>query len=78
MFVVPAILADSDVITLQAELVSVEGKEIDSHYVLAREPIRKWNSSSDCYLLIQGLERTLQVRMLSSLLFPYLYARVNF
>ncbi|XP_066993511.2 C3 and PZP-like alpha-2-macroglobulin domain-containing protein 8 [Anabrus simplex] len=60
MFVVPAILADSEVITLQAELVSVEGKEIDSHYVLAREPIRKWNSSSDCYLLIEGMEHTLQ------------------
>lgn len=60
-FIVPAILADSEVITLQAELVSVEGKEIDSHYVLAREPIRKWNSSSDCYLLIEGLEHTLQV-----------------
>jgi len=60
-FIVPAILADSEVITLQAELVSVEGKEIDSHYVLAREPITKWNSSSDCYLLIEGLEHTLQV-----------------
>jgi hypothetical protein len=60
-FTVPAILADSEVITLQAELVSVEGKEIDSHYVLAREPITKWNSSSDCYLLIEGLEHTLQV-----------------
>ncbi|KAL1505490.1 hypothetical protein ABEB36_005049 [Hypothenemus hampei] len=59
-FVVPAILADSDVIHLQAELVSVESKEIESHYVLAREPIRKWNSSSDCYLLIEGVEHTLQ------------------
>ncbi|KAJ9599485.1 hypothetical protein L9F63_010017, partial [Diploptera punctata] len=59
-FIVPAILADSEVIMLQAELVSVEGKEIDSHYVLAKEPIRKWNSSSDCYLLIEGLEHTLQ------------------
>lgn len=47
----------------QAELVSVEGKEIESHYVLAREPIHKWNSSSDCYLLIEGVEHTLQVCM---------------
>lgn len=46
---------------LQAELVSVESKEIESHYVLAREPIHKWNSSSDCYLLIEGVEHTLQV-----------------
>lgn len=45
----------------QAELVSVESKEIESHYVLAREPIHKWNSSSDCYLLIEGVEHTLQV-----------------
>ncbi|XP_069675584.1 C3 and PZP-like alpha-2-macroglobulin domain-containing protein 8 isoform X2 [Periplaneta americana] len=59
-FVVPAILADSEIIILQAELVSVGSKEIDSHYVLAREPVRKWNSSSDCYLLIEGLEHTLQ------------------
>ncbi|KAF5292759.1 hypothetical protein FQR65_LT11167 [Abscondita terminalis] len=59
-FVVPAIMADSEVIALQAELVSVEGKEIESHYVLAREPIYKWNSSSDCYLLIEGVEHTLQ------------------
>ncbi|XP_050305510.1 C3 and PZP-like alpha-2-macroglobulin domain-containing protein 8 [Anthonomus grandis grandis] len=59
-FIVPAILADSDIIYLQAELVSVESKEIESHYVLAREPIRKWNSSSDCYLLIEGVEHTLQ------------------
>ncbi|XP_044761651.1 C3 and PZP-like alpha-2-macroglobulin domain-containing protein 8 [Coccinella septempunctata] len=58
-FIVPAILADSDVITLQAELVSVESKEIESHYVLAREPIRKWNSTSDCYLLIEGVENSL-------------------
>ncbi|XP_017772788.1 PREDICTED: C3 and PZP-like alpha-2-macroglobulin domain-containing protein 8, partial [Nicrophorus vespilloides] len=43
-----------------AELVSVESKEIESHYVLAREPIHKWNSSSDCYLLIEGVEHTLQ------------------
>ncbi|XP_046982509.1 C3 and PZP-like alpha-2-macroglobulin domain-containing protein 8 [Schistocerca americana] len=62
-FVVPAILADSELITLQAELVSVGGKEIDSHYVLAREPVRRWPGSSalqDCYLLVQGLERTFQ------------------
>ncbi|XP_071443251.1 C3 and PZP-like alpha-2-macroglobulin domain-containing protein 8 [Hetaerina americana] len=59
-FVVPAILADSEVIIIQAELVSVEGKEIDSHYVLAREPIRKWNSSSDCYIIIEGMEQTME------------------
>ncbi|KAF5294661.1 hypothetical protein FQA39_LY02793 [Lamprigera yunnana] len=59
-FIVPSIMADSEVIALQAELVSVEGKEIESHYVLAREPIYKWNSSSDCYLLIEGVEHTLQ------------------
>ncbi|XP_044258121.1 C3 and PZP-like alpha-2-macroglobulin domain-containing protein 8 [Tribolium madens] len=59
-FVVPAILADSNIIALQAELVSVDSKEIESHYVLAREPIHKWNSSSDCYLLIEGVEHTLQ------------------
>ncbi|GLH15630.1 Uncharacterized protein GBIM_20040, partial [Gryllus bimaculatus] len=60
MFVVPAILADSEVITLQAELVSVEGKEIDSHYVLAREAVRKWHAPSHCYLLVQGLEHSLR------------------
>ncbi|XP_025832303.1 C3 and PZP-like alpha-2-macroglobulin domain-containing protein 8 [Agrilus planipennis] len=59
-FIVPAIMADSELLTLQAELVSVEGKEIESHYVLAREPIYKWNSSSDCYLLIEGVQNTLQ------------------
>nr|XP_022903768.1 C3 and PZP-like alpha-2-macroglobulin domain-containing protein 8 [Onthophagus taurus] len=58
-FVVPAILADSDTIALQAELVSVESKEIESHYVLAKEQIKKWNSTTDCYLLIEGIERTL-------------------
>ncbi|KAJ8919227.1 hypothetical protein NQ315_012215 [Exocentrus adspersus] len=50
----------SDTIEPLAELVSVESKEIESHYVLAREPIHKWNSSSDCYLLIEGVEHTLQ------------------
>lgn len=46
---------------LQAELVSVAGKDTDNHYVLAKEPILKWNSSSSCYLLIEGMERTLEV-----------------
>lgn len=41
----------------------MESKEIESHYVLAREPIQKWNSSSDCYLLIEGVEHTLQVNI---------------
>lgn len=45
----------------QAELVSVEGKEIEGHYVLAKEFIQKWNSTSDCYLLVEGVERTLTV-----------------
>ncbi|RZF48823.1 hypothetical protein LSTR_LSTR003203, partial [Laodelphax striatellus] len=59
-FLVPAILSDSEVITLLAELVSVAGKETDSHYVLAKEPVLKWKSSSSCYLLIEGIEKTLQ------------------
>ncbi|XP_014244207.1 C3 and PZP-like alpha-2-macroglobulin domain-containing protein 8 [Cimex lectularius] len=59
-FLVPAILSDSDLITLQTELVSVEGKEIDSHYVLAREPVYKWNSTSTCYLLAEGMEASLK------------------
>ncbi|XP_050431639.1 C3 and PZP-like alpha-2-macroglobulin domain-containing protein 8 [Adelges cooleyi] len=58
-FVVPAILSDSEIIVLQAELVSVEGKEIEGHYVLAKEFIQKWNSSSDCYLLVEGIDHTL-------------------
>jgi len=45
----------------QAELVSVEGKEIEGHYVLAKEFIQKWNSTSDCYLLVEGIEHTLTV-----------------
>ncbi|BES95192.1 Complement component [Nesidiocoris tenuis] len=59
-FMVPAVLSDSELIFLQAELVSVEGKEIDSHYVLAREPIYKWNSSSSCYLLVEEMSETLK------------------
>lgn len=58
-FVVPAMLSDNEIIVLQAELVSVEGKEIEGHYVLAKEFIQKWNSTSDCYLLVEGVERTL-------------------
>jgi hypothetical protein len=42
-------------------LVSVEGKEIEGHYVLAKEFIQKWNSTSDCYLLVEGVEHTLMV-----------------
>lgn len=45
---------------------SVESKEIESHYVLAREPIHKWNSTSECYLLIEGVEHTLQVIILTA------------
>lgn len=40
---------------------SVEGKEIEGHYVLAKEFVQKWNSTSDCYLLVEGVERTLTV-----------------
>ncbi|XP_050057671.1 C3 and PZP-like alpha-2-macroglobulin domain-containing protein 8 isoform X1 [Aphis gossypii] len=58
-FVVPAMLSDNEIIVLQAELVSVEGKEIEGHYVLAKEFIQKWNSTSDCYLLVEGVEHTL-------------------
>ncbi|XP_050540896.1 C3 and PZP-like alpha-2-macroglobulin domain-containing protein 8 [Daktulosphaira vitifoliae] len=58
-FVVPAVISDSEIIVLQAELVSVEGKEIEGHYVLAKEIIKKWNSISDCYLLVEGLDHTL-------------------
>uniref|UniRef100_A0A8D9A5S6 C3 and PZP-like alpha-2-macroglobulin domain-containing protein 8 n=1 Tax=Cacopsylla melanoneura TaxID=428564 RepID=A0A8D9A5S6_9HEMI len=60
MFVVPAIISDSDHIVIQAELVSVDGKEIDSHYILAKEVIKKWTSPSDCYLLIEGIQHTLE------------------
>lgn len=49
------------IIFKQAELVSVEGKEIEGHYVLAKEFIQKWNSTSDCYLLVEGVEHTLTV-----------------
>jgi len=49
------------IILKQAELVSVEGKEIEGHYVLAKEFIQKWNSTSDCYLLVEGVEHTLTV-----------------
>ena len=45
----------------QAELVAVEGKEIETHYVLARERIRRWNSTSKCYLLVENLPTPLQV-----------------
>ncbi|KAI5723069.1 hypothetical protein M8J76_000841 [Diaphorina citri] len=60
MFVVPAVISDADHIIIQAELVSVDGKEIDSHYVLAKEVIKKWTSNSDCYLLIEGIQHTLE------------------
>ncbi|CAG4969877.1 unnamed protein product [Parnassius apollo] len=44
----------------RAELVAVEGKEIETHYVLARERIRRWNSTSKCYLLVENLPTPLQ------------------
>lgn len=71
-FVVPSIMADSAKITMQAELVSVDGKEIESHYVLAREDIYRWNSTSQCFLLVEGVEKTMEageearVRVLST------------
>lgn len=39
----------------------MDGKEIDSHYILAKEVIKKWTSNSDCYLLIEGVQHTLEV-----------------
>ena len=58
---------------LQAELVSVEGKDIDSHYVLAREPIHKWNSTSDCYLLIVGENIIYQASEIAYLLILFIH-----
>ncbi|GBP40633.1 hypothetical protein EVAR_32675_1 [Eumeta japonica] len=51
---------------IDAELVAVEGKEIETHYVLARERIRRWNSTSKCYLLVENLPTPLQVGSLAS------------
>ncbi|XP_047517384.1 C3 and PZP-like alpha-2-macroglobulin domain-containing protein 8 [Pieris napi] len=59
-FIVPTVMADAPFVNLQAELVAVEGKEIESHYVLARERIRRWNSTSKCYLLVENLPTPLQ------------------
>ncbi|CAH2040706.1 unnamed protein product, partial [Iphiclides podalirius] len=44
----------------RAELVAVEGKEIETHYVLARERIKRWNSTSKCYILVENLPTPLQ------------------
>ncbi|KAI5637750.1 hypothetical protein NE865_09532 [Phthorimaea operculella] len=52
--------------TLYAELVAVEGKEIETHYVLARERIRRWNSTSKCYLLVENLPTPLQAGGIAS------------
>ncbi|KAI8420732.1 hypothetical protein MSG28_007955 [Choristoneura fumiferana] len=49
-----------------AELVAVEGKEIETHYVLARERIRRWNSTSKCYLLVENLPTPLQAGNVAS------------
>lgn len=57
----------------QAELVSVEGKEIEGHYVLAKEFIQKWNSTSDCYLLVEGMEHTLTVIITESEIYILFY-----
>ncbi|CAH0674099.1 unnamed protein product [Spodoptera exigua] len=50
----------------RAELVAVEGKEIETHYVLARERIRRWNSTSKCYLLVENLPTPLQAGGIAS------------
>ncbi|KOB78488.1 Uncharacterized protein OBRU01_02344 [Operophtera brumata] len=56
--------ADKENETYMAELVAVEGKEIETHYVLARERIRKWNSTSKCYMLVENLPTPLQCKRL--------------
>ncbi|KAJ8724306.1 hypothetical protein PYW08_015780 [Mythimna loreyi] len=53
-------------VVLVAELVAVEGKEIETHYVLARERIRRWNSTSKCYLLVENLPTPLQAGGIAS------------
>ncbi|XP_053606043.1 C3 and PZP-like alpha-2-macroglobulin domain-containing protein 8 [Plodia interpunctella] len=65
-FIVPTVMADAPYVNLQAELVAVEGKEIETHYVLARERIRRWNSTSKCYLLIENLPTPLQAGGIAS------------
>ncbi|KAJ0177920.1 hypothetical protein K1T71_006793 [Dendrolimus kikuchii] len=65
-FIVPTVLADAPYVNLQAELVAVEGKEIETHYVLAREKIRRWNSTSKCYLLVENLPTPLQAGGIAS------------
>ncbi|XP_034828640.2 C3 and PZP-like alpha-2-macroglobulin domain-containing protein 8 [Maniola hyperantus] len=65
-FIVPTVMADAPFINLQAELVAVEGKEIETHYVLARERIRRWNSTSKCYLLVENLPTPLQAGGIAS------------
>ncbi|XP_032516317.2 C3 and PZP-like alpha-2-macroglobulin domain-containing protein 8 [Danaus plexippus] len=65
-FIVPTVMADSPFINLQAELVAVEGKEIETHYVLAREKIRRWNSTTKCYLLVENLPTPLQAGGIAS------------
>ncbi|XP_072949978.1 C3 and PZP-like alpha-2-macroglobulin domain-containing protein 8 [Epargyreus clarus] len=65
-FIVPTVMADAPYVNLQAELVAVEGKEIETHYVLAREKIRRWNSTSKCYLLVENLPTPLQAGGIAS------------
>lgn len=50
------------ILLLQAELISLGGKDVDSQYVLARETLHKWKSESNCYLLIKDLHVDLKVR----------------
>ncbi|XP_041968846.1 C3 and PZP-like alpha-2-macroglobulin domain-containing protein 8 isoform X2 [Aricia agestis] len=59
-------MADAPYVNLQAELVAVEGKEIETHYVLAKERIRRWNSTSKCYLLVENLPTPLQAGGIAS------------
>ncbi|XP_037297044.1 uncharacterized protein LOC119190092 [Manduca sexta] len=65
-FIVPTVMANAPYVNLQAELVAVEGKEIETHYVLARERIRRWNSTSKCYLLVENLPTPLQAGGIAS------------
>ncbi|XP_059058576.1 C3 and PZP-like alpha-2-macroglobulin domain-containing protein 8 [Achroia grisella] len=65
-FIVPTVMADAPYVNLQAELVAVEGKEIETHYVLAKERIRRWNSTSKCYLLVENLPTPLQAGGIAS------------
>ncbi|XP_065211155.1 C3 and PZP-like alpha-2-macroglobulin domain-containing protein 8 [Planococcus citri] len=59
-FFVPAVITNTEEITVQAELISLGGKDVDSQYVLAKETLHKWKSESNCYLLIKDLHTDLK------------------